>query len=589
MQHSFSNRNIIIISALIAGVFLIYGILNFNRAFPETAINFKLPRKAALNCARDFLIGRNLSLQDYRETIIFSYDEQTKVFLEKQLGVERMNNLARDSVDVWRWEVRFFKPLELLEYSVQVDPGGRIIGFRRKMAESARGPIFDTETALTLAEAFIIGPMGVKLTDWIFIESESYDRPDRRDHSFTYEQRNFAPGGASNRMEVEVQGAQVGGFRRYLNVPQEWQREYTASRSLNLMLHGIANILYVIISIIIFIYFIINVHYRQFKWRTIIIISIILAIVTAATNLNSLPLAFSLYQTHESSFSFIVHRILFSLIAGLGTGALVLVLYGAGERLYRKDNPDKLYIPRLFSKRGFQSREFFQATLMGYILAAFHIGFIVFFYLTGRKFGFWSPAQVNYDNTVSTLLPFLFPLAISMTAALTEEFWFRLFGIAFFRKIFKSVVLAVIFQALIWGFFHSNYPQQPGYVRGIELTLIGIAAGFVMLRFGIWATLTWHFVVDAVLVGLFLFKSDNSYFWISGLIVCGGLCIPALITGFIYLRRRKFEPTDDMLNSVADKEFVSLAGSPTRMSALPIRTVSSQVSSPAASLRRRPA
>jgi len=96
---------------------------------------------------------------------------------------------------------------------------------------------------------------------------------------------------------------------------------------------------------------------------------------------------------------------------------------------------------------------------------------------------------------------------------------FRLFAIPFLHKLTGSRFLAVVLPAFFWGFLHSNYPQEPGYIRGIEVGLIGIVAGMVMLRWGIVATLIWHYTVDASLVGMLLIRSDNLYFKISGVVV----------------------------------------------------------------------
>jgi hypothetical protein len=540
---------------------LVYGIINFHRAFPEIAINFTLSRTAVQNTARDFLIGRHFDVSDYQESIIFTYDNQAKLFLEKELGVDRATNLTQDSIDVWYWSARFFKPLEKLEYSLHVAPNGKIIGFERKILESDNGASLETDVARTLAEVFLSGPMGEDLNKWELIETDAYDRENRRDHTFTWEQLGFNEHDAKYRMEVQIQGAEVGGFHRYLEVPQTWQRDFQKMRSQNTLFQSIATFLYILMSVAMFIYFIIHVRDRQIAWKIALIICITLAVGTAISVLNSLPLTTADYDTTDSYSAFISKQALGSILSGLGAGVMLLIMFGAGERLYRRDNPDKLFISKLFSRRGYRSREFLQATLMGYLFAAFHIGFVVFYYVIGGKLGFWSPADVKYENTVSTILPWIFPLVLSMSASLSEEFMFRLFGIAFFKKLFRSTTVAVILQAFLWGFMHSNYPQSPGFVRGLEVGLIGILAGVIMLRFGIWATLTWHFVVDAVFIGLFLFQSDNAYFWTSGIIVCAGLTIPALIAGFIYLRRRAFEPVDDITNRVIDKRIMEYTSS----------------------------
>jgi hypothetical protein len=149
---------------------------------------------------------------------------------------------------------------------------------------------------------------------------------------------------------------------------------------------------------------------------------------------------------------------------------------------------------------------------------------------------------------VNTSFPWIAGVAIGVMAATSEEFLFRLFAIPFLRKITGSRILAVILPAFFWGFLHSNYPQEPGYIRGLEVGLIGILAGVVMLRWGIVATLIWHYTVDASLVGLLLIRSDNPYFKISGIVVGLAAIAPLAFSGASYLLRGRFEAVEDLLN-----------------------------------------
>jgi len=139
-------------------------------------------------------------------------------------------------------------------------------------------------------------------------------------------------------------------------------------------------------------------------------------------------------------------------------------------------------------------------------------------------------------------------VAIGVLAATNEEFTFRMFAIPFLRKLTGSRVLAIILPAFFWSFLHSNYPQEPGYIRGIEIGIMGIAAGLVMLRWGIVATLIWHYTVDASLVGMLLIRSDNWYFKISGLVVALAAVVPLAYSGVRYLTRGQFENVDDLRN-----------------------------------------
>src|SRR5260370_29542063 len=133
-------------------------------------------------------------------------------------------------------------------------------------------------------------------------------------------------------------------------------------------------------------------------------------------------------------------------------------------------------------------------------------------------------------------------------ACTSEEFLFRLFAIPFLESVTRSRVLAVILQAFSWSFLHSAYPQEPGYIRGIEVGIIGIVAGIVMLRWGIVATLIWHYTVDASLVGLLLIRSNSLYFKISGVVVGAAAVAPLAFACISYLTRGGFETTEDLLN-----------------------------------------
>ena len=166
---------------------------------------------------------------------------------------------------------------------------------------------------------------------------------------------------------------------------------------------------------------------------------------------------------------------------------------------------------------------------------------------------------MNYEESVNTLFPWISGAAIGLLASTNEEFTFRLFAIPFFKKFTKSTWIAVIVPAFLWGFLHSNYPQEPAYTRGIEIGLIGIVAGLIMLRWGIMATLIWHYTVDASLVGLFLIRSNSLYFKISGAVVAAAAVAPLAFSGISYLLRGRFEPDEDLLNEAAPVPEISAA------------------------------
>jgi membrane protease YdiL (CAAX protease family) len=202
-------------------------------------------------------------------------------------------------------------------------------------------------------------------------------------------------------------------------------------------------------------------------------------------------------------------------------------------------------------------------------MAAAHMGFLVAFYIVASKFGAWAPQDLNYSDVVNTSFPWIAGVAIGVMAATSEEFLFRMFAIPFLQKMTGSRILAVILPAFFWSFLHSAYPQEPGYIRGIEVGLIGVVAGLVMLRWGIVATLIWHYTVDASLVGMLLIRSHNLYFKISGIVVGLAAVAPLAWSGISYLVRGSFEPVDDLLNSAQPAGEILLERAPTAAEAAP--------------------
>ena len=72
----------------------------------------------------------------YQSTIAFQVDEEAKTYLERELGLQQANRLMSSQLNIWYWEVRFFKPLQVEEYSVHVNPAGTVVAYGHKIEEA---------------------------------------------------------------------------------------------------------------------------------------------------------------------------------------------------------------------------------------------------------------------------------------------------------------------------------------------------------------------------------------------------------------------------------------------------------------------
>ena len=110
----------------------------FYQAFPEASIQFTVGREESKGVAEKFLgdLGHSTAPEHYRHSVIFSHDDDAKVFLERELGLEEAGTLMGSRVKLWRWSHRWFKPLQKEEWRVSVAPDGTVNGFLHEVQSS---------------------------------------------------------------------------------------------------------------------------------------------------------------------------------------------------------------------------------------------------------------------------------------------------------------------------------------------------------------------------------------------------------------------------------------------------------------------
>ena len=550
-----SEKRALVLWVLAGIVGLWYAHAHFFEAFPEASVDLKVTRGEALQRAKSFVESLGQDVSSYRSVIVFGVDDNAKVFLERQVGLKEANRLMSREVHVWSWNVRFFKPLQEEEFRVGVSPEGNITGYQHKVPEAQSGAQPSRESGQELAQNFLVKRLGKPAADWDFLpeEASSTKKPNRLDWSFTWEKHGFRAKDAPEQLKIELNGNEIGLAREALKVPEQWERDYERMRSGNTVLNIVAVIPYVLLFGSVIWLGIQFTRQNRTSWRLALQLGVLVTVFLTAMQLNQWPLDLSHYNTNAAFGSFAIKRVLWALLFGLSSALTVTLVLPGGEPLYRAAKPQFLRLKNAFTGRGLRTKEFFSSTIVGFSLAAAHMGVLVAFYLVANKLGAWAPQEINYEDSVSTAIPWIGGIAIGLLASTSEEFLFRLFAIPYLQNLTKSRVLAVVLAAFSWGFLHTTYPNEPPYIRGLEVGLIGIVAGFVMLRWGILATLIWHYTVDATLVGLLLIRSQSIYFRVSGIVIGLAALIPFGFAVYWRLRRGTFEDDADLLNAAPDQ------------------------------------
>lgn len=528
----------------------------FFRAFPEASVNFKVSREEALVRAQKFVARLGENVSGYQSAIVFRVDDNAKVYLERQVGLQEANRLMSSELNIWFWEARFFKPQQEEEFKVDVSPAGQIVGFEHVIEKTRAGATEERGTAQAAAQNYLSGKLGLDLRAWDFLpeEANSTKLANRLDWTFTWEKHGFRAKDAPYRMRVAVQGDRVGGSEEFLHVPEAWERSYAHMRAGNDFLTLVTIVPYLLLLGAALWMGITLTKEGQANWGMAIKLGIVVAAVLALMQLNEWPIERAGYDTNSTYGDFVFKQIALALLFGLASAVTVSLVYPAGEAMYRATQPGRLQLGKLLTLRGLRSQEFFSAAIVGLSLTGLSLGFVVAFYMIGSHYGVWAPQELNYTDSVSTVFPWITGVAIGLYAATNEEFTFRMFAIPFLQRLTGSRWLAVILPAFCWSFLHANYPQEPPYIRGIEIGIMGLATGLVMLRWGIMATLIWHYTFDASQVGLLLVRSNSLYFKISGVVVGAAVVAPLAFAGISYLARGRFEEDEDLLNRAAPNQ-----------------------------------
>lgn len=529
MKSYFNKKELaLLVFLMVLGILSLAAYLKiYPQSFPTASLNFKINRQQARQQAEAFLANQGYKLSGYMSSSIFDSDSVAENYLEQTVGLNKSEELLRGRSPVWYWRVRWYRPLQAEEFEVGLSPEGRLIYFNHKVKEDSSGANLTMSQALTIAQKALNLYSNLQVEKLKLVNNSATNLKARTDYYFTWEDQNFALAEGRLRYTITVHGDKPGSYSYFIKVPEKFTEDSKKENSKGSNLAYAATFFAYFLGLVLFISFILAIAQKRLHWKFLLFLGLALGTIKLAGDFNSLPLFLFNFKTTSTLSSFLTFAIALTFIGAVFSALGIIFLGSSGNLFYHEALPQHQSLRQAFSLKGILSKEFVKAALAGYSIAFIHLAYVAVFYWVGQKyFKVWSPAEAPYENFLSTYLPWIYPLTLGAFAAVQEEFFFRLFCISFIKKYLKSTLLAVLIPAVIWAFMHCNYPQQPFYIRGLELTVIGIILGWAFQKYGIWCTLIAHYVVNASMGSALLLKSSSAYFKISGLVVCGLLLLP---------------------------------------------------------------
>jgi len=490
-----SLKTIIFLVVCLLG-FVFYGLYD-KQVFPSASIDMKLSQEQAYEQSKQFATKLGYDLKNTKHVTTFTVDDDAKTVLEFKLGISEANKVMRDKAPVWLWRTRFCKELSKDEMLIGWTTQGKLAYLIHNFENDKKLPTVSQDAALALAQKFVSDTAGWDLKDYELFERKSEAKPHRTDHDFVWRKPGYTE--SEFRIEAKVAGNQVSDCRFWLAPTNVWDREYQSIRQWNGLLGMVASLfifLFIACAIGAFIY---GLSRHSIRWRLVLIAGGVVAVLVFLDCLNNFNYSLDSYDTNISYSQFLIRTALEYLWSSLGAFIAAVLIAGGAEVVYRHTRPTQIALQHLFTPTAMARNDYSRRTIMGYLIVGGMMFWTISYYKIGEKFGYFCPLGVDDYKVLGSFCSAITGLLIGVSAAGLEELSCRVVGLGLLQRLTKSFWLANFLQAIIWGFAHSTYPQQPCFARGVELTVVGLAFGYIVKNYGVLPCLVAHYLYDAFL------------------------------------------------------------------------------------------
>jgi hypothetical protein len=436
---------------------------------------------------------------------------------------------------------------------VVLKPDGSLHSIHHTLDEKTPGANLSVQEAQARAETFLRDTKGMNLADWNLVETHTDKKPARTDHIFVWEQKaplDPAPGqpaasGAHIRVQLQVLGDEVSGYRTFIKIPETWtDRESRPTLAQRLQSFGFAGgIGFVIVAVlVIFLRSLKSPDVARVPWVPLGKLSIAMLVAGIVTYINRTPQLFMNYTTAWPLSTFYIILLI--------TMLFITAIYLSGSVLL-------LGLSWFFVERGFGEGRIpaWRNLNAAYFLDAFCIALFGSAAVMGLNrlpalFARWPLLRHSLGASVPENLDLLSPavgaLASSVAAAfLTVGLLSLAAGLIaiYVRPAWMRAALMLLYAALM----ATNVATPSAFFRDAAFHLLEVAAvWYGVTRIARFNALG-YFLLAAMLVlfpaAIDLLEQPNSYFHANGYavvaIALAFLAWPLSGTGFSLSGLRK--------------------------------------------------
>ncbi len=238
----------------------------------ENYYNIPLTEKEAKQKAERFMSSRGWDISNHKYASQFSQGSDNwgvnmNIFAEKlakkdKNEISKINRLS----GAHRWEMHWFKELELEEFFVSYTKDGQLTYFEHIVSDSLAGDSLSQDIAYDIAKIFLKNMPSNEFPcisdyvedDWKIIEKKETRQPNRIDHYFKLEHATYDFDETKIRMSVEIHGNEVIRYHRWLSQSEKITTEVINFSNIEGFFENLSNS---VLQIIVFISILIALFY----------------------------------------------------------------------------------------------------------------------------------------------------------------------------------------------------------------------------------------------------------------------------------------------------------------------------------------
>ncbi|MBX9696132.1 MAG: hypothetical protein K2Z81_27335, partial [Cyanobacteria bacterium] len=186
-----SDRLILTLIAVLAVIGAAFCYQFRDNVFPSASIQFQKNKDEVLNLAEKKSRELGYEKSNVIKSIYFDLDDDSKTFLEYEMGAKEANRIMSTVVPVFYWICSFSKTYDQETMNVYMNPAGEFMGFDLDLPNDKKMPSLTLDEARTRALSMVTAKTGWQESDWKLISEETNPRLHRTDYSFIWEYRNL--------------------------------------------------------------------------------------------------------------------------------------------------------------------------------------------------------------------------------------------------------------------------------------------------------------------------------------------------------------------------------------------------------------